>query len=105
MEGAAILLPLPLREGGGGGVSVGFFGILCRARRDDEPRQLARGPDVHRLGEIHRLVQRARLDGDRRPAALALMPDARAAGWAESAAHAAPAVGRAGPEARRAADQ
>src|SRR3954464_15043874 len=44
---------------------IRLFGGTGGALGDDDTRQLARGPEVDRGGEVDRLVQRAALDGDR----------------------------------------
>src|SRR5580692_10556547 len=83
---------------------VGFFRKLLRPVRNDHARQLARDPDMHRVLQPRRLVERAAFDADRR-AALARMPQPRAAGRTERAVENPPGIPGAGPVGRRALRQ
>src|SRR5690349_2627655 len=71
---------------------------MHRALGDDDPGQLAQGPDMDRAGEIGRRVEGAAFDAEGRPVdADPVMPDPRAADRAEHDPEAPAAVPDPGP--------
>src|SRR5262245_29510209 len=60
-------------------------------------RQLARGPDVSRRGDVDRFIERASLDADPRVLGCVTVPNARATDGTKIAAQAAATVGGTGP--------